>query len=101
MAGIAGFDFVASGDDTEECSSAGLGKMVKTTSFLSLRAFMLLLVGLMVAISVLFAAQDLRQSQQAYQNAVQLAERNSVADHCLRAVMSVTFERGRSHVLLL
>ena len=71
-----------------------------TASALSLRAFMLLLVGLLVVIALLFAASDLRQSLLTYHNALQLAERNNVSDGCIQAVKNFAFERGRSNVIL-
>jgi diguanylate cyclase (GGDEF)-like protein/hemerythrin-like metal-binding protein/PAS domain S-box-containing protein len=68
---------------------------------LSLRALMLLLVGLLVFVALFFAASELRQSQRTYRDAHQLAERNSLADACLDAVNNFAYERGRSNVLLL
>jgi diguanylate cyclase (GGDEF)-like protein/hemerythrin-like metal-binding protein/PAS domain S-box-containing protein len=68
---------------------------------LSLRALLLLLVGLLVFVALFFAASELRQSQRTYRDAHQLAERNSLADACLEAVNNFAYERGRSNVILL
>jgi diguanylate cyclase (GGDEF)-like protein/hemerythrin-like metal-binding protein/PAS domain S-box-containing protein len=68
---------------------------------LSLRALMLLLVGLLVFVALIFAASELRQSQRTYHDARQLVERNSLAGACLEAVNHFAYERGRSNVILL
>ncbi|MBL8413214.1 MAG: diguanylate cyclase [Propionivibrio sp.] len=74
--------------------------MNKAFSDLSLRALLLLLVGLLVVVALVFAARDLQHSRAAYRNAALLAERNQVADSCLQAVRHFAFERGRSNVVL-
>ncbi|MBL0168260.1 MAG: bacteriohemerythrin [Propionivibrio sp.] len=66
----------------------------------SLRALLLLLVGLLVVVALVFAARDLQQSRVAYRNVTLLAERNHVADSCLQAVRHFAYERGRSNVVL-
>ena len=66
---------------------------------MSLRALLLLLVGLLVIVALVFAARDLQQSRAAYRNVALLAERNHVADSCLQAVRHFAYERGRSNVV--
>lgn len=67
---------------------------------MSLRALLLLLVGLLVVVALVFAARDLQQSRVAYRNVTLLAERNHNADSCLQAVRHFAYERGRSNVVL-
>lgn len=72
----------------------------KVFSDMSLRALLLLLVGLLVVVALVFAARDLQQSRVAYRNVTLLAERNHNADSCLQAVRHFAYERGRSNVVL-
>jgi diguanylate cyclase (GGDEF)-like protein/hemerythrin-like metal-binding protein len=74
--------------------------MKRAVSVVSLRALMMLLVGLLVVVALLFAAGAWQQSRATFQNATILAERNHVADSCLQAVRNFALERGRSSVLL-
>lgn len=74
--------------------------MNKTFSDISLRALLLLLVGLLVIVALVFAASDLQQSRLVNRNVTRLAQRNHVADSCLQAVRHFAFERGRSNVVL-
>lgn len=67
---------------------------------ISLRALLLLLVGLLVVVALVFAARDLQHSRAAYRNAALFAERNHFADNCLQAVRHFAFERVRSNVVL-
>jgi hypothetical protein len=72
----------------------------KVFSDMSLRALLLLMVGLLVVVALVFAARDLQQSRVAYRNVTLLAERNHNADSCLQAVRHFAYERGRSNVVL-
>jgi diguanylate cyclase (GGDEF)-like protein/hemerythrin-like metal-binding protein/PAS domain S-box-containing protein len=72
----------------------------KAFSDISLRALLLVLVGLLVVVALVFAARDLQQSRADFRNVTLLAERNQVADSCLQAVRHFAYERGRSNLVL-
>lgn len=67
---------------------------------MSLRSLIMLLVGWLVAVALMFAISDVRQSQARYAKALALAEQNQVADHCLQTMKNFAFERGRSTIAL-
>ena len=66
----------------------------------SLRAYLALLLGLLVAVALAFAAGDLRQHWSLYRKTSALVERNHAADRCLQAVANFAYERGRVNVVL-
>lgn len=74
--------------------------MNRLHSSYSLRSLVLLLVGLLVALALVFAVRDLRDSRRLYAQAERLAEYNALADHSVRAVGHFAFERGRSNIML-
>lgn len=74
--------------------------MNRLHSSYSLRSLVLLLVGLLVALALVFAVRDLRDSRRLYVQAERLAEYNALADHSVRAVGHFAFERGRSNIML-
>ena len=73
--------------------------MVKTP-VMSLRAFLALLVGLLVVVALGFAANDLWRNWQLSRKVQLLVERNRIADHCLQSVANFAFERGRVNIVL-
>ena len=68
---------------------------------ISLRILMAVMVGLLVAIALAFAAVEYRDSYSAFRNAQLMAERNRLAGTCLEAVDNFFAERGRGLVYLL
>lgn len=74
--------------------------MKKTVSVMSLRSIMALLVGLLVAVALIFAATALRQSSATLSRATLLAEHNRLAASCLQAVKYLAHERGYSSIVL-
>lgn len=74
--------------------------MNRPLSTVSLRVLMLVLVGLLGAVALLFAARDLLQSREMTLEVASLARQNAIADHGLQAIKAFALERGRSNVVL-
>ena len=67
---------------------------------ISLRTLIMLLVGILVALALLFAGDHLRRSWASYRSAALLSERNEMADYCVQAIKGIASERGRNYLLL-
>ena len=74
--------------------------MDRPLSTVSLRVLMLVLVGLLGAVALLFAARDLVQSRETVLAVESLARENAIADHGLQAIKAFAMERGRSNVVM-
>ncbi len=68
--------------------------MKKTLSEMSLRTLVVVMVGLLAAISLGFAVAEYRESRAVFRNAALMGERNRIAGICLAAINGFIGERG-------
>lgn len=74
--------------------------MTSIVAKMPLRTLLMSLVSLLVLAALMLAVSNLLQSRAVYRDAQILAERNRLADRCMRAMSHFGFERGRSAVVL-